>query len=157
MVERSGWKTRYALETWVSLLWLATDFTSSKWYDLLGGIYFFLYRHGWALDNVQSIEVVLAEDGSIVRTSPPTASSIMRFGAAGLVLTLVWLQNLNWASIPTKAGVSIRKGDAVIDAFIEYGNNNPSNPDASAWRGQLRGPIYMTCWFQPSQFDTTRK
>ncbi|KAL2108244.1 hypothetical protein VUR80DRAFT_4075 [Thermomyces stellatus] len=100
-----------------------------------GGISFFSNRYGWALDNVLSFEVVLA-DGSIVRASPasnPDLYKALRGGGAnfGVVTDLelsvypyqgMWGGGVSWP---------LEHGDALIDAFLEYGNDNVGNVDAS--------------------------
>lgn len=107
----------------------------------IGGISFFSNRHGWALDNVKSFEVVLA-DGRIVQASQSSHPDLykgLRGGGAnfGIVTSLelmVYPYEGMWGG-----GVSWTWGhcDEVIDAFIEYGKDNVNNVDASALIGAI--------------------
>lgn len=106
-----------------------------------GGISFFSNRHGWALDNVRSFEIVLA-NGSIVQASPssyPDLYKALRGGGAnfGIVTDLelsvyayegMWGGGISW---------TWEHADTLIDAFIEYGNNNVNNIDASVLLGVI--------------------
>ncbi|KAJ6189021.1 hypothetical protein N7519_003929 [Penicillium mononematosum] len=106
-----------------------------------GGISFFSNRHGWALDNIHSFEVVLA-DSRIVTASPssnPDLYKALRGGGAnfGIVTSFdlmvhpyqgMWGGGINWAW---------EHGDAIIDAFIEYGNDNLHNVDSSLLIGVI--------------------
>ncbi|KAL4971420.1 hypothetical protein BDW66DRAFT_163717 [Aspergillus desertorum] len=108
---------------------------------LSGGISFFSNRHGWALDNVRSFEVVLA-DGTIVRASTsshPDLYKALRGGGAnfGIVTELelyvypydgMWGGSINW---------TWEHADAIIDAFMEYGLDNTNNADTAVILGTI--------------------
>lgn len=108
---------------------------------LLGGISFYSNRHGWALDNVISFEIVLP-NGKIVdanKSSHPDLYKALRGGGAnfGIVTEL----NLNVYPCETFWGgvknCEWEYGDAMIDAFFEYGNDNVNNVDAAVIFGAL--------------------
>ncbi|KAB8217746.1 hypothetical protein BDV33DRAFT_232587 [Aspergillus novoparasiticus] len=106
-----------------------------------GGISFFSNRHGWALDNILCFEVVLA-DSTIVKATPsshPDLYKAMRGGGAnfGIVTELVlavhpyeemWGGGVAW---------TWEHGDSLVDAFIEYGQDNINNVDASVLIGVI--------------------
>jgi len=106
---------------------------------LLGGISFFSTRHGWALDNVAAFQVVLA-DGAIVEASQachPDLYKALRGGGANFGI----VTNLTLDVYPYEGmyGGSVNwmweNGDAVINAFLNYGKDIESNRDAAVLLG----------------------
>ncbi|KAL4769298.1 hypothetical protein BDW60DRAFT_219047 [Aspergillus nidulans var. acristatus] len=108
---------------------------------LSGGISFFSNRHGWALDNVKSFEVVLA-DGRILHASSssyPDLYKALRGGCAnfGIVTELeldVYPYDGMWGG---SVNYTWEQGDALVDAFIEYGKVNVHNSDAAVILGLI--------------------
>ncbi|KAI1390867.1 FAD binding domain-containing protein [Hypoxylon trugodes] len=119
-----------------------------------GGISFFSNRHGWALDNVLSFEVVLS-GGIMLQASPsshPDLYKALRGGGAnfGIVTDLelavypyegIWGGGVSWAW---------EHGDAIIDTFIEYGEDNVGNADAAAILGTVN---YQGQWIWYAELE----
>lgn len=100
-----------------------------------GGISFYCNKYGWATDNVQEFEVVLA-NGELVTTTPsshPDLYKALRGGGGnfGIVTSFtldVYPYEGMWGG--AKAW-DLSHTDAIIDALFSYGHDNVNNSECS--------------------------
>ncbi|OBT82046.1 hypothetical protein VE02_09501 [Pseudogymnoascus sp. 03VT05] len=103
-------------------------------FDKDGGISFFTNIYGFAMDNIRSFEVVLA-DGSVVnadkQTSPDLYKALRGSGANLGIVTSFTLDTIPYTGM--YGGHRIfepRQSEAVMSAFLKYGDNIQKDPKA---------------------------
>lgn len=102
-----------------------------------GGLSFFTSRYGWACDNVNKYEIVLA-DGSIRHVTYNSQYSDLFWALRGGgnnfgIVTRMWLATYPltdlWAGVQTFM-YTPATASAINNAFYHFAINSPSNPDA---------------------------